>query len=126
MKLLKIAATCACLLMGLQAQAKYTCTSPNNDEQLEVYKQITHLGDTIVVLKNEGGKSYHFGVMKKQGSLFVQKVVDFHDVDGSLAITHYPKQCGRGSCLPGSDAHISALLTIEGEQSHFNCNETFN
>ena len=126
MKLTKIALTCVFILAGAHAQAKYTCTSPNNDEQLEVYKQITHLGDTVVIVENEDGKSYHFGNMKKEGSLFFQKVIEFQNIDGKLAITHFPKQCGRGSCLPGGDAHISAKLIIKKEQSNFNCNETSN
>lgn len=114
------------MLAGTHAQAQYTCTSPNSDEKLEVYKQVTPLGDTVVVVENEEGKSYHFGNMKKEGSLFVYKVVEFQDVDGKLVITHFPKQCGRGSCLPGGDSHISAQLIVEEEQSDFNCNETFN
>ena len=120
MKLTTIALTCAFIFAGGQAQAKYTCTSPNNDEQLKVYKQITHLGDTVVVVENEEGSSYHFGNLKKEGHLFVQKVVEFQDVEGKLVITHFPKQCGRGSCLPGGDSHISAQLVVEEEQSNFN------
>lgn len=114
------------MLAGARVHAKYTCTSPNNNEQLEVYKQITYLGDTVVVVESEEGKSYHFGNMKKEGRLFVQKVVEFHDIDGKLVITQFPKQCGRGSCLPGGDSHISAQLITGEEQSNFNCNETFN
>lgn len=125
MKLFKLALTSAAFFMGLQANAGYVCTSPNGDAQLKVNNQVTHLGDTVVILESAEEKKYFFGKMSSDGGLFVKKTVSFFNGEGILIINQFPKNCGRGSCTP-NDTHTTAKLIIDNEESIFYCNDFFN
>lgn len=111
------------------AHADYECSSYlGKSSKLSVDENhVTHLGDTVVVLKSEDNKKYLFGTMFNEGGGFLKKkVIEFYGTNDTLTIVSQPKQCGRGSCDFDASPFISATLKLGESTTKFTCNEKKN